>query len=269
MRTKSILSVLVSAVILLAACNQAGNTNKKPAEEQPSEKEQAFEELAKYPIPTSFDIIGLLSKAGAGYIISINNPTDNIDKYFTETSKALNLGAYGADLSYASTYHMKQETRNYMKVCKQLVEELSITKGFNAELAQSVEKNIEDKDKLIQIISDACFDSYEFLVNNGKDNLSVFVLIGSWVEGMYLTTQIAYLSEENADFKEIIKNQVAPIEKLIEIMENHKDNEKIAEYLVTFKELKTEFTALNEQFTDDDLKKVVQRIDVLRTEIVE
>lgn len=268
MRRVKLLSTVLLAVFVMSACNTGNNESKKPDAMQ-AEKEKTFKEIAKYPIPTSYDIIGLLSKAGAGYIIGINNPVANMEKYFTDTKKALNLGVYGADLSYATTYHQKQETMNYLKNCKQLVEDLQITTGFNAEMAESIEKNIDDKQKTIEIITDAFFESYEYLVNNGKDNLSVFVMSGSWLEAMYLTSQVALISNNNEDMKNIIKSQVTPLEKLIEIMEQHKENEAIANLKVKFVDLKAEIELIGEDFTDEKLITVSNKIDVLRNEIID
>jgi len=94
----------------------------------------------------------MINKAGASFIIGICNPIDNVGKYMTEKTKAINLGIYGADLAYSTTYQMKQETMNFLKVCRQLVEELNINAGFTPELAINVEKNIDNKDSLINIL---------------------------------------------------------------------------------------------------------------------
>lgn len=268
MRRVKLLSLLLVALFVVSACQNGNNGNKKPDEKQ-VEKEKTFEEIAKYPIPTSYDIIGLLSKAGAGYIIGISNSPTNVEKYFTDTKKALNLGVYGADLSYTSTYHQKQETMNYLKICKQLVEDLQITTGFTSEMAEEIEKNIDNKGKTIEIITDAFFESYEFLVNNGKDELSVFVMTGSWIEAMFLSSQVALISEDNTDMKSLIKEQAAPIEKLLEIMNNHKENVAIVNLSVKLNELHDYLATIEGEFTNQQLITFSNKLDVLRNDIIE
>jgi hypothetical protein len=75
----------------------------------------------------------------------------------------LNLGVYGADLSYAGTYEMNQEIMKYLQVSKQLIEELNISTSFNRGFVERVERNLEDKDSLINIVSESFNDTYVFL----------------------------------------------------------------------------------------------------------
>jgi hypothetical protein len=214
-------------------------------------------------------VINLLNKAGASYILSLNNPVENVDKYFTEKSKALNLGVYGADLSYASTYQMKQETMNYLNVSKKLIEDLQITSAFNKDFADRVESNLDNKDELIQIITDSFYDTYEFLMNEGKDNISLLVMTGSWIEGLYITTQIALVSQNNEDILKIIANQKDPITKLFELMEPFADDAAVAEVKEMLKPIKSMFDKVEgEEITPEQFDKIEKEISKVRTSII-
>ena len=232
--TKLATLLLVAVVVMFfVGC---GTKQAKEAENTTeTSKENVFKSVTKYPIPTSFEVIKLLNTAGASYILSVSNPVENVDKYIPAKSKALNLGIYGADLSYASTYQMKQETMNYLKVSKKLIDELQVTSAFNVEFAQRVEKNIDNKDSLIKIISDSFYDTYEFLVNNGKDNTSLLVMTGSWVEGLYITSQIALISKNNEDMLKIIANQKEPLAKLMELMQPYSSDKDVSDVLASLK----------------------------------
>ena len=67
-----------------------------------------------YPLPTSAEVIKMLSELEVGYILGIANPVDNARKYLTSSGKAINMGVYGADLSYATLYNIQQEVINYL-----------------------------------------------------------------------------------------------------------------------------------------------------------
>ena len=168
----------LSFAFVLTSCG-GGQQASTEAQDENLPKDSLVKEVTKYPLPTAFEVTNLLNKAGASYILSLSNSTSNVDKYFTEKSKAINLGIYGADLAYASTYQMKQETMNYLKVSKKLIDELQISTEFNTTFAERVEKNIDNQDSLITVISDSFYKTYEFLTNNGKDNLSLLVMSGS------------------------------------------------------------------------------------------
>lgn len=263
----SSLLLVVVAFMFLISC---GSKQAKEAEDSSStNKEEVFGSVTKYPIPTSFEVIKLINNAGATYILSISNPVENVDKYIPTKSKALNLGIYGADLSYASTYQMKQETMNYLKVSKKLIDELQITSAFNVEFAQRVEKNLDNKDSLINIISDSFYDTYTFLANNGKDNTSLLVMTGSWIEGLYITTQIAFTSKNNEDMLKIIANQKEPLSKLIELMQPYSADKDVIEIMTALKPLSDIYSTVGtDVLTKEQFESINKAISDLRNSII-
>jgi len=232
-------------------------------------KEEIIEELTGYPLPTSFEITKLLNEAGAPYILSISNPVDNVDSYFTQKSRGLNLGVYGADLSYSSTYRMKQETMLYLKAASQLINELEITSAFNISFADRVENNLDDQDSLIQIITSSFYDTYEYLNKNNQDKLSILVLAGSWIEGLYITTQITIVAEKSEKIVDLVARQKISLNKLIEIMEPVKDDQNISELLNDLGNLKTIYGGVDEKLTEEQLNDITKTIEAIRNKIIE
>jgi hypothetical protein len=266
--SRVILSALVAIAFLTITSCGGGAKQAETDNNDLETKEQAFKSVTKYPIPTAFEVVKLLNKAGASYILSLNNPVENVDKYFTEKSKALNLGVYGANLSYASTYQMKQETMNYLNVSKKLIEDLQITSAFNKDFAKKVEDNIDNKDELIQIITDSFYDTYEYLVNEGKDNLSLLVIAGSWIEGLYITSEIAIISKNNEDLLRIIANQKDPLNKLIELLEPASNDAAIAEVLSMLSPLKSIFDEINgDTVTQQQFERIEKTIGEIRATV--
>ena len=190
--------LLIIFVVIIGGCRSKQSTDSKGTEIPKDEviKEEAILDLSGYPLPTSFYITEMLNKAGAPYILSIANTTENVGKYFSQKDKALNLGIYGADLSYSSTYMMKQETMMYLKVSSRLTDEMNISTAYNRTYIDRVENNLDNGDSLILIISDSFFDTYSYLVRNKKDVYALLVMAGSWIEGLYLTTQIAITARD-------------------------------------------------------------------------
>jgi len=258
--------VVALSLLVFAGC---GTRQAQEAQETETTKEEAFKAVTKYPLPTAFEVTQLLNKAGASYILSISNPVESVDKYFTEKSKAINLGIYGADLSYASTYQMKQETMSYLKVSKKLIDELQITSAFNQKFAERVEKNIDNKDSLIAIISDSFYDTYEFLNNNGKDNVSLLVMSGSWIEGLYITTQIALVSKNNTDILKIIANQKEPLNKLMSLLQPNAQDANVIEVLTALKPLADIYgTLTTDQLTNDQFEEISKAVEKIRNGLV-
>jgi len=219
-----IVFILLAAFFLLsiAACkNRQSNDKASTApetKEAPDSKKDVIKEISEYPLPTSFDVTKLLVEAGASYILNLCNPVDNVNRYISLKSKALNLGVYGADLSYAATYNQAQETMQYLDVSRELLADLEIEAGFNEDMVSRIERSIEDVDSLINIISDSFFKTYEYLASNEQDDMSILVMAGSWVEALYITTQINLISKDNSEIIDIITDQKASLDKLLEVM---------------------------------------------------
>jgi hypothetical protein len=266
-----VLAVLIAFLFIISLSSCGGGAKQADTDKTADGKtlNEAFKAVTNYPIPTSFEVVKMLNKAGASYIISLNNPVENVDKYFTEKSKALNLGVYGANLSYASTYQMKQETMNYLNVSKKLIDDLQISTAFNMQFAQRVEQNIDNKDSLIHIISNSFYDTYQFLTNQGKDNLSLLVMAGSWIEGVYITSQIAIISKDNSDFLKILADQYEPLNTLLDLMEPASSDEAISEVanmLKPLSEVYKEFTG--ETITNDQFETINNLISKIRSQII-
>ena len=140
-----ILPILMITFIFMTSCNSCKS--------RVAEKQQEKSELAQvdslenqieenvYPLPTSAEVIKMLTELEVGYIIGISNPVENTKKYFSSTKRAINMGVYGADLSYATLYNMQQMVINYLDAIRSLSNELNMSKIYNAALYDSIKKN--------------------------------------------------------------------------------------------------------------------------------
>jgi len=269
----------ILSVILVLIAGITGCKGKAPkdtqiegedtiSEEQMTPKDELVKEVIDYPLPTSFEVTKLLIDAGAGYILDLSNSTNNVGKYISLKSKALNLGVYGADLSYAATYNQTQETMQYLEVSAKLIDELQISTAFNQTLVERVENNIDNVDSLIIIISDSFYETYEYLQLNEQDILSLLVLSGSWIEAMYITTQVSIVSMDNKQIVEIISDQRNSLSQLLEVLELSKDDEMISDIYDGLTDIKALFDASSTPLTPDELEQLIAATDNIRSSIV-
>ncbi|UCG27017.1 MAG: hypothetical protein JSV24_08555 [Bacteroidales bacterium] len=270
-RLKTISACFISIIFLFVSSCKPGersSTQESVPGEDDQPKEEIIAEITGYPLPTSFEITNMLNEAGAPYILSISNPASNADKYFTQAEKALNLGVYGADLSYASTYMMKQETILYLNATKQLTDEMEISSVFNTDYASRVENNLENRDSLISIISDSFVDTYKYLTNNNKDKLAILVMTGSWIEGLFITIQIAITAEDNDQILAIISHQESSLKKLLEILDPVATDPDAAEIVTGLIELEGHFDTIEGEITDQLLEAMSVSIENLRNKVI-
>jgi hypothetical protein len=260
--------VLVPCLIACKSGQDKSAIKELDAAEADTLKEKVIERISGYPLPTAFEITTMLNEAGAPYILSISNPASNAGNYFTQAEKAINLGVYGADLSYASTYMMKQETMLYLDASKQLADEIEISSAFNQTYAERVENNLENGDSLISIISDSFFDTYNYLTKNNQDKLAILVMAGSWIEGLYITTQIAITAKDNTALLDIIVHQKSSLKTLMEIMDPIKGDENVIDISNALNELQGQYDAIEDQMRDEVFEKIVSIVESLRNKIV-
>ena len=263
------LTLSLFAITLLPSCN--GGTKKKAAIGSNIEKEAVKSEVEKvvYPLPTSFEVTEMLNRTEASYIVTLCNPPENVDYNITEKEKALALGVYGADLSYSSTYNQKQRVLEYMNVSKKLLEELDITAAVDPNIIEKIESAENDKDKLVDIITNSFYSTYVYLHNNDRESVSLLVMTGSWIEALYIATHISDETFDNKEMITIIMNQKEHLTKLMSLLEKHKDNKSINEVIEILSPLANIFSGIDAgSITKKQMKEIAKEVKVARTKII-
>lgn len=222
-----------------------------------------------YPLPTSYEVINMINKIEASYILGLTNPLANVDKYFTDKAQAINLGIYSADLSYASTYNMKQEVMNFMDASEKLIKELDITGAFNSEFVDEVEANLDNKDLLIELITESFYDTYEYLVKNNKEDLSLLVLSGSWVEAMYISCNVSNTVYQNPELVKVIMHQKTALYKLVDLLVPHAGHESIQSVLDDLNPIKAVYESVDEKgITQKQMDDIINQVEALRAKMI-
>lgn len=144
-----------------------------------------------YNIPSPMETAGLIKDAGADYDGKILNDVKNVDRYTSASKQALNLGVYGADLSYASVFNHTQESMFYTSCSKKLADKLGVSSAFNDSTIEVMQKNQNDREALLDVISETYWSVDAYLKENDRENISALMVTGGWVEGLYIATQVA------------------------------------------------------------------------------
>lgn len=270
---QTLVLVLMAIILVFPACKMgrksSGNDSAASGELDKARVEKDVREFV-YPLPTSFEVTEMLNRIGAAYILTLTNPVANVEKYLTEKSKAINLGIYGADLSYASTYNQKQEVISFMDVSKKLIDALNISGAISPDIVEQVEAYQDDKDKLVEIITNSFYDTYEYLNRTDRGSVSMLVLAGSWVEALYISTHISQDTYNNKEMVKIVMDQKASLNKLVSLMEVVKDNAAVAETLSLLANIHAIYNSIEEgAISKDQMDAIVKEINVVRTKMVE
>jgi hypothetical protein len=270
---KIALTLITSVVLLLTSCNMkrksSGDGPQNGAVLEKTTVEEKVREFV-YPLPTAFEVTEMLNRIGAAYILTLSNPVSNVERYLTEKSKALNLGIYSADLSYASTYNQKQSVIDYMDVSKKLIDALNISGAISQDVIEQVEANQDNKDELVNIITNTFYDTYEYLNQANRGSVSLLVLAGTWVEGLYIVTHITENVYYNKEMVTIIMKQKASLDTLMELMQVAKDDPAVAETISELLPLYNTYLAVeNDAITEAQVLFITKEIYRVRNKMVE
>lgn len=268
---KNILNTL--CIGLLAASIVACSSGKKSEDAEKVTLENVKEKVEKefeYPIPTSFEVTELLQDAGAAFVWNITNPTSNVDKYETQRDKALNLGVYGADLSYACTYNSQEETMEMLKASKTLIDGLEIPGVFDDEMVTRVEQNLGNKDSLILIVTKSFYNTYTELNKAGQDKMSFLVVAGSWIEGIYITCQLAISSDYDPRMLNIVAEQKKSANKLAELASTYADDPDVESVRPLLEFMKIIYEGIDPAvgITKGQLDDINSNVEITRSEII-
>lgn len=249
--SKILLFLAIFISFSISGCNSGTKQNDKDGdteeEFQSSIDEDAQEKFqtAKrifYSLPSPVETARILQNAGATYHEEILNPIDNSNGYITNLSMALNLGIYTTDLSYASLFDQTQITLNYIEVAKKMADGLNILDAINETTIQRLEDNINNRQMIIDIISETLLNSNSYLAEKGLESTATIILVGGWVEGLYIATSLVGDDpiEDNAIVQRIVDQKLS-VDFMIALLEEATDDPDAQSVLQDVLNLKSTF----------------------------
>jgi hypothetical protein len=236
-------------VVMLAGLSSCGGGNTSDVnlakdEFNSDEIQQYKEDISNtkrifYSLPSPLETAMLLKSAGARYDEQLLNPVQNTSKYTTNKKMALNLGIYTTDLSFASLFDQTQTTIKYMNASKEIAGRLGILDILSEGTLKRLEENVNNRDVIMDIISETFMNSTSYLEENNRAAISSIVLIGGWIEGLYIATEIVNNTTfDNNKMVDRIADQKFSLDIVIKLIEKYSYHEDVASLLVTMKEIK-------------------------------
>ena len=171
-----------------------------------------------YSVPSPIETAMIIKNAGASYNKDYLNPIENLSKYSTLKSQALNLGVYGTDLSFTSIFDEAQESMLYLRCANSLASDLGVANAFGESTVSRIEANMDNQDSLLHIISNAYWEADSYLKENERGGISSLIIAGGWIEGLYIASIIAE-STKNEEIVRRLGEQKLALTNLIGLLE--------------------------------------------------
>ncbi len=293
----------VAIAILFSSCNSCRNSGKdlskdfeipdslnqdKPLEISPSVVDDMVQNIAS-PIETAAVIKSLKVPFNKDYIAS----TKFSENFNTNFSKALGLGIYGCDLGYLNMYGKTSLVIDYITAVRSLADGIQVGQFFDFATLKRLATNNENIDSIVLISQQSMSRIDTYLKENKRSNLSVVIIAGVWIEGLYISSMVAQ-ETRHEKMRDVVGEQKEIISLLMILMNNYKKDPNMARLIDDFEEIKTlyndvkitsvvgEPTAVEENgvltvkpndtqsidMSDETLKKIITKVQEVRGKLL-
>jgi len=237
---------LVAISIMFSSCNSCRNGKNvsgdlvipdsllkdKPLEISPSVIDDMVQNISS-PIETAAVIKGLKIPFNKDIIAS----TKFAEGFNTNFSKALGLGIYGCDLGYLNMYGKTSLVIDYITTIRSLADGIQVGQFFDFTTLKRLATNNENIDSLVLISQQSMTRIDTYLKENKRSNLSVVIVAGVWIEGLYLSSIVAQDTKQGR-MKDVVGEQKEIISFLMILLNNYKKDPNMAKLIQSFEEIK-------------------------------
>jgi hypothetical protein len=200
---------------------------------------EALEEIVQN-VSSPIEMAALIKEMGVPFSTKYLATTDYVDKYNTSFKMAYNLGVFGADLGYLNIYDKSNQVVDYLTAINKLADGIKVGQFFDFETLKRLATSRESIDSLMFISVNSFNNMDSYLRDNSRGHLSSLMIAGTWMEGMYLVTQVAN-EKSNPELSERIGEQKVNLDNVMLILNNYKQHEQISEIIKSLNELKELF----------------------------
>ena len=215
-------------------------------------------------IPSPLESSVLLKESGSKFNGSLLNQSENLPKYNNNFKKALNLGVYGTDLGYTNIYRQNQISIEYVSSIKSLADDQNIGQFFDVETIGRLATNSKNLDSLLLITTLNFNHINHYLQTEGRDNLSVLLLTGGWLEAMQITCQVSTKKPSKQLFEKIGEQKII-LDQILELFSFYGDDASMAALLKDLEPLKAAYAKININYTyKESSMEIVNGVGVIK-----
>jgi len=208
-----------------------------------------------YGLLTPTEITAIFNRLGIPYEKAALNPTSNDDLYTSNSKASINLGIYGVDFGYVKMFSNSQQMIDYIMTVKDLSSKLGIPDKFLMDPIKKIESDISSPDTIMALVNKSYSDIENHLRKEGRESTAGLMLMGGWVEALFLTTQLLYNAEKpDTEVVQKIAQQKYTLTSLLSFMKNYYDDPVVVYYTKKLIFLKRYFDTFDIYFKKGDLE---------------
>ncbi len=237
------LPYLITLALLLTSCGNRPNELNVPGYELDQGdieiSDQAMNDIIEN-ISSPIEMAALIKDLGVPFSSRYLVNLSGIDHYGTSFKMAYNLGILGADLGYLNVYNKTGTAVNYLSAINRLSDGLRVSQFFDFGTIKRLATSNTNIDSLMYLSVHSFNQMDDHLRETDRSNLSVLMVAGIWIEGMYLATQVAG-EKPNGKLAEYIGEQKLILNDLLLILKNYERDEQFKKLITDFESIKKDF----------------------------
>lgn len=208
-----------------------------------------------YGILTPVEICSIFNRLGVPYNNAALNPTSNRDQYMSSSKASINTGIYGVDFGYLKMFGIGQEMIDYMMTIRDMSNKLGIPDSYLTEPIKKIQGDISEPDTIMNLMNDAYYKMEDHLRAGGRESTAGLMVMGGWVEAMFIATQLVYNPEKpDPEVVQKIAEQKYTLTTLLSFLKNYYDDPVVVYYTKKLKYLKNYFDTFDIYFKKGDLE---------------
>ena len=208
-----------------------------------------------YGILTPVEICTIFNRLEIPHNNEILNPVSNKDQYLSSSKASINTGVYGVDFGYLKLFGVGQEMIDYMVTIRDMSNKLGVPDKYLTEPLKRINNDISESDTILSLMNDAYIKIEAHLREGGRESTAGLMVMGGWVEAMYIATQLVYNSEKpDPEVIQKIAEQKYTLTTLLSFLKNYYDDPVVVYYSKKLKYLKNYFDTFDIYFKKGDLE---------------
>jgi hypothetical protein len=267
---------LLLSILVYCSCRNGSNKSGEfifpeadtiPLSEAEKLSPEAIADISRN-IASPVEIANLLQTLNVPFSQDYLASSIDANKQSTNFGKAIKLGILGADLGYLNMYEKTGSSLDVLSSIRQLAEDIKVGQFFDFESIKRLSQNKSNLDSLLFISIDSYSKIDDYLRNNDRGQLSALMIIGVWIEGQYLATQVVSrfpdktLSDRIAEQKIILNDLLMLIRPYC-----NRDNE-FKKLCIDLESVKDKYHEVKITYTQGDPVTVEKdgRLEIVQTE---
>jgi hypothetical protein len=279
---KLFLATTISLSVILTSCGDKASeeiaetvTSETPKDTTPvtvNEETKFKFDFAIANIPSPVASINELSNWGVDYNNALLVDAKKQITASNEFSKALVLGVFNIDMSYAMVNNKGEDVLKYMKTVVTTSDALGLKSAVDQMVGKRAEKNLSNKDSLLKILDEIFVKSDSYLRTNERVYTASSVFAGSWIESLYLTCKITEGVTDAAVKEKAYKHlwdQRFYLKNLTDLLNDYKDKKECVALNDELKKIHTDIDAIKDpkDMKEANFKSISEKIYALRAKI--